>query len=218
MWPSTSRNIGLLTQIYYILCQLVVCSGKSWLRNYTKAYCLKIRIDIDSAYVISCRVYSTSWHDNIQYIVAALVRMCMYIGRMIDQCINWDCYYKRPTKELFFDYVVLVHKIHWCVRMLTTDVHCLSHCLVVSSLGTHCTSQFSLSCVWRACNPMTFGFHVVEQSSILTCSSSRDSLRHIQTYCDGVYNVHPSGSHCTLVSRRWGRRSFLVSSALFPWW
>ena len=34
--------------------------------------------------------------------------------------------------------------------------------------------------------------------------------QHIQTYCDGFYSVQSSGSHCTLVSRRRGRWSFLV--------
>ena len=53
----------------------------------------------------------------------------------------------------------------------------LSHDSAVNSLGTHCTSQFSPSCVWRACNPMAGCFHVEELSSNLTSSTSRDSLR-----------------------------------------
>ena len=40
----------------------------------------------------------------------------------------------------------------------------------------------------------------------------------IHTYCDGFDSVRSSGSRYTLVSRRRGRRSFLVSSTLFPWW
>ena len=37
-----TRNIGLLAQISYILCQLLVCSGKSQLSNYVNAHCLQI--------------------------------------------------------------------------------------------------------------------------------------------------------------------------------
>ena len=36
--------------------------------------------------------------------------------------------------------------------------------------------------------------------------------------CDGDCSVRSSGIRCTPVSRRWDRWSFLVSSALFPWW
>ena len=42
--------------------------------------------------------------------------------------------------------------------------------------------------------------------------------QHIHACCDNDYKVQPSGSHCTPVSRRRGRWSFLVSSTLFPWW
>ena len=53
----------------------------------------------------------------------------------------------------------------------------LSHYSAVNSLGTHCTSQFSPTSVRRACNPSAGCFHVVELSSTLTSSTSRDSLR-----------------------------------------
>ena len=54
-----TRNIGLLAQISYILCQLLVCSDKSQLSNYLNAHCLQT-IDVDLAYVISCRDYFMS--------------------------------------------------------------------------------------------------------------------------------------------------------------
>ena len=70
-----TRNIGLLAQISYILCQLLVCSGKSQLSNYVTTHCLQIsiwtwlmsyhvkttsNIDMDLAYVISCQDYFMS--------------------------------------------------------------------------------------------------------------------------------------------------------------
>ena len=47
---------------------------------------------------------------------------------------------------------------------------------------------------------------------------SQDFDQHTHVYSDDDYSVQPSGSHCTPVSRRKGRWSFLISSALFPWW
>ena len=47
---------------------------------------------------------------------------------------------------------------------------------------------------------------------------SQGADQHTHMYCDDDYSVRPSGSRCTLVSRRRGRWSFLVSSALFLWW
>ena len=46
-----------------------------------------------------------------------------------------------------------------------------------SSLGAHCTSQLSPSCVWRTRNPTAGYLHMVERSFILISSTSRDRLR-----------------------------------------
>ena len=59
VWPFTSRSIGLLAQILYILCQLLVCSGKSQLSNDANAHFKNI--DIVLAYVISCQDDFMSW-------------------------------------------------------------------------------------------------------------------------------------------------------------
>ena len=50
-------------------------TGKFQPINYASVHALfktRYNIDIDLAYVISCWDYFTSWHNNIQYIVAAL--------------------------------------------------------------------------------------------------------------------------------------------------
>ena len=71
MWSCTSRNIG---QISNILCQLLVCSGKSQLSNYANVNYLK-NVDMDLVYVVSCQDYFMSWHTDIWYIVAALLEI-----------------------------------------------------------------------------------------------------------------------------------------------
>ena len=63
MWPCTSRNIG---QISYILCQLLVCSGKSQLSNYANANYLKISI---WTWLMSYRVKTTLCHDITRYLL-----------------------------------------------------------------------------------------------------------------------------------------------------
>ena len=63
-------------------------------------------------------------------------------------------------------------------KLLTTSICCsFITVFVMSSLGTHCTGQFSCSCVWRAHNPSAGRLDVVEQSSILISSASWHSLR-----------------------------------------
>ena len=65
MWPFTSRNIGLLAQISYILCQLLLCSCKSQLSNYANAHCYK-NINITLAYVIMSRlIYVMTYRHTI---------------------------------------------------------------------------------------------------------------------------------------------------------
>ena len=61
MCPFTSRNIG---QISYILCQLLVCSGKSQLSNYANANYLKISI---WTWLMSYHVKTTLCHDITTY-------------------------------------------------------------------------------------------------------------------------------------------------------
>ena len=61
MCPFTSRNIG---QIPYILCQLLVCSGKSQLSNYANANYLKIFI---WTWFMSYQVLTTLCHDTTTY-------------------------------------------------------------------------------------------------------------------------------------------------------
>ena len=77
MWPCTSRNIG---QISYILCQLLVCSGKSQLSNYVNAHCLQISI---WTWLMSYHVKTTLCHDITTYDIswqpyfwAVTVRLC----------------------------------------------------------------------------------------------------------------------------------------------
>ena len=76
-WTCTSRNIHV-GQISYILCQLLVCSGKSQLSNYGNSQCLDI--DLAELYIISCRDYFMSWHNNIRYIVTALNSTHVHVG------------------------------------------------------------------------------------------------------------------------------------------
>ena len=54
MWPCTSRNIG---QISYILCQLLVCSGKSQLSIYANTNCLKYRYGLGLCHIMSRLLY-----------------------------------------------------------------------------------------------------------------------------------------------------------------
>ena len=49
-----------------------MCLDISQLRNYANVHFKGI--DIDLAYVISCQAYFMSLHDDIRYIVAALVK------------------------------------------------------------------------------------------------------------------------------------------------
>ena len=60
----TSRNIGLLAQISYVLCQLLVCSGKSQLSDYANAHCLIISIQ---TWLMSYHVKTTLCHDITTY-------------------------------------------------------------------------------------------------------------------------------------------------------
>ena len=84
MWPFTSRNIGLLAQISYILCQLLLCSGKSQLSNFANAHFKNIHIDLVYVRLLM------SWHNNIQYIVAALVCTSL-IPRPHPASGAWEC-------------------------------------------------------------------------------------------------------------------------------
>ena len=61
MCPCTSKNIG---QISYILCQLLLCSGKSQLSNYANANYLKISI---WTLLMSYHVKTTLCHDIMTY-------------------------------------------------------------------------------------------------------------------------------------------------------
>ena len=94
MWSCTSRNIG---QISNILCQLLVCSGKSQLSNYANANYLK-NVDMDLVYVVSCQDYFMSWHTDIRYIVAALLEIRLKVviwlwwvtDRVTDVLTKWQ--------------------------------------------------------------------------------------------------------------------------------
>ena len=86
MWICTSRNIG---QISYILCQLLVCSGKSQLSNYANANQLKISI---WTRLMSYHVKTTLCHDIMTYdiswqpyilLVAALVSMYVAYWKLL---------------------------------------------------------------------------------------------------------------------------------------
>ena len=59
-----TRNIGLLAQISYILCQLLVCSGKSQLSNYVNVHCFQISI---WTWLMSYHVETTLCHDIMTY-------------------------------------------------------------------------------------------------------------------------------------------------------
>ena len=86
MWTCTSRNIG---QIFYILCQLLLCSGKSQLSNYANANQLKISI---WTRLMSYHVKTTLCHDIMTYdilwqpyilLVAALVSMYVAYWKLL---------------------------------------------------------------------------------------------------------------------------------------
>ena len=70
----------------YVLCQLLVFSGKSQLSNYASSHCLKKLI---WTWLMSYHVKTTSCHDITTYhiiIMAALISLCMVLmctGRLI---------------------------------------------------------------------------------------------------------------------------------------
>ena len=84
--------------------------------------------------------------------------------------------YKSTCTKVHVQYAYM--QLILCVCMcLVLYKFVLSQCLALSSLGANCTSQFPPSCVRWACNPSAGCFHVVEQNSILTSSTSRHCLR-----------------------------------------
>ena len=141
MWPSTSKNIGLLAQISFILCQLLMCSGKSELStcNCTNAYCLKISIYV-----------------NIQYIVAAL----MFI--MFFSCIKeLKTFWRWATSVLGRQFYLL----HFCscfyyLALTYSDVACdVKRIYIAGSLpsltvegGARVRWAFSVALQWNAKN------------------------------------------------------------------
>ena len=124
----------------YILCQLLVC--------YANTNCLK-NIDVDLAYVISCQDDFMSWHNDIRYIMAALL---------------WDGKMKRPQSRAIAcwsprrgQYLVVGQKgIKQCPLValtfhLTCDCYTLPVCIASSSLSY----KRSLSVALLSCDAVT---------------------------------------------------------------
>ena len=84
------------------------------------------------------------------------------------------------------------------------------HKPVVSQLRTEDTQS--------QCRSPRHGRTVLHFDLQCLLAQSQGFDQHIHTCCDSVYSEQPSGSHCTLVSRREGRWSLQVWSTLSPWW
>ena len=76
-------------------------------------------------------------------------------------CITHGVQVQQQDCAQFWKTIVTLAK--FSIKLLTIGIYfSFITVLAMSSLGTHCTSQFSCSYVWRARNPSAGCFHVVE--------------------------------------------------------